>query len=276
MEHPSARPVPRAAGSTAARGTAWALPISRRGPHWRARPLAAAQLAVLVLVGAACLALASATPLLALPVLCVVAATAVLRRRDWLEHDVLLVRRVRTRRVPLGAVHEAHVRSVPALDCRVVELVLTDPAGHEVAVPVWRTRSPRGVDAFACDNLADRLTEAPVQVLALLRAQGEAVRTGARPTPLDRLVSPYPRTRRRDWPSTSTPPPKAAVSRIVRAGPASPGAGPATEGSGRSGPLDRLPSRAEVRGSNTPAAPAAPPGVSSRTGPARSSRTGSR
>ena len=207
------------------------VPVSRRGPHWRLRPLAVAGTAALVAVLLLAVERADARVLLLAPPAVGAAAAAVLRRRDWLEGPVLHVRRVRHRTVDLRQVRRAHVRSVPAADCRVLLLVLVDPRGREVRVPVWRTRSPRGVDAFACDALADRLTSAPPELLALLRAQGAAVRRGARPTPLDRLTAPHPRTRRTDLPATSTAP--VATSPAATSVPGRSGTGAAARTPGR-------------------------------------------
>lgn len=173
-------------------------------------------------------------------------AALVLRRADWLEGSDLVVRRLRTRRVDLSSVRDARVRSVPAGDHRVLELVLVDARGHRAAVPVWRTRSPRGVDVHACTDLADRLLVAPASVVRLLRAQGEAVRDGVRPTPLDRWVP-------HELSLSPADTPAEAASDAPRTAPRP----------------DRLPSRDEVAATGSP-------GGSRRTGPPRTSRTGSR
>ncbi len=179
-------------------------PVSRRGIHWRLRPLAVTVFLSLASVGSLAVVLGSPRTVLFAPGVAGMAVTLVLRRREQVVGPVLHVRRLRHRSVLLPDVTEAWLRSVPALGCRAVQLVLVDLSGRRVAVPVWRTRSPRGVDAHACDTLADELLRAPADLVALLRAQGEAVRTGHRPTPLDRLPSARRRTAAPDPATSST------------------------------------------------------------------------
>lgn len=212
-------------------------PLSRRGLHGRLPRLALVQLLALVAAGAG---VAGPAGLLVSAVVAGGLGWLVLRRADWLEGSELVVRRVRTRRVDLSTAERARLRSVPAGDHRVLELVVSDADGRTAAVPVWRTRSPRGVDVWACSDLAARLVRAPEPLRALLSAQGEAVRQGVRPTPLDRWV-----------PHEAHWLPESAPTSAPRA--------------------DRLPSRAEVAGS----ASGVPRG-SRRTGPGRTSPTGSR
>jgi hypothetical protein len=217
------------------------------------------------------------------PVAALALTRLVLRRGEWLVGNVLVVRRWRTRRVDLASVVSAHLRSAPVNGGRVVELVLA-ASGRPLAVPVWRTRPPRGVDVGACDALGDRLVRAPLEVVALLRAQGEAVRTGVRPTPLDQLVQRYPRHRRADWPSTSTPPPKTAATARPRPGGDADGGGlaGAVAPTSASGGPDRLPAAGawagagdvEMGGGSPPARGSAGSAALGVAGPDASPRTG--
>lgn len=165
-------------------GTTARRPVSRRGGHDHLPDLARGLAALCVVAAAACVLLASTRPLLAVPLGAVVVARAVLRRGVWVEGTAVVVRTaLRTRTRDLATAREVALRPGGGLDRTRVLLVVDD-----LAVPVWRTRRPRGVDPYAGDVLADALTGHD-EVRARLREHACAVRTGVRPTPLDRLVS---------------------------------------------------------------------------------------
>ena len=268
-----------------------ARPVSRRGPHWRLRPLLLALAGLLLACATAGVLLDSPQAAWAVLPLAPLVTALVLRRRDTVQGDELVVRRLRVRRVDLARAVSTTLHVVQAMDHRVVELRVRDAEGRSATVPLWRTRSPRGVDAYACDRLADRLQRSPhvrAEVVVLLRAQARAVRTGERPTPLDRLVVHVPHVRLRraavaaaapaSPTASGTPVPgggePAAATGRGRPAPPGPGAGP--PGPGPAPTTGGGTSTAPTAPGPAPRTGAAPPSGSRRTAPPRTSRTGSR
>lgn len=142
----------------------------------------------MLIVAALAVLLSAPAVLLAAVPLGAGAARLALARRSYLVGGVLHVRGLRHRTMHLTMVRSAGLTTQRTSDALLVLLELEDGA-QRLAVPVWRTKSPRGVDPYACDALADELDGGPADaVVPLLRAQGRAVRTGVRPTPLDLLV----------------------------------------------------------------------------------------